>query len=56
MKAIFPGAIEDLSYHNDMLAAVGGDQLKLFSIQVDAQYHQEKRVWTQVGPGLSEAA
>lgn len=36
MKAVLPGAIEDLNYCNGMLAAVGGDQLKLFSI--DAQF------------------
>jgi hypothetical protein len=38
MKAVLPGAIEDIDYRNDMLAVVGGDQLKLFSIQADAQY------------------
>lgn len=32
MKAVLPGAIEDLNYRNGMLGAVGGDQLKLFSL------------------------
>jgi len=33
MKLVLPGAIEDLQYNNGMVVAVGGDQLKLFSLE-----------------------
>jgi len=36
MKAVLPGAIEDLNYRNGMLGVVGGDQLKLFSLEAQS--------------------